>query len=470
MGTRMQLWKTLGARVGEARTRALTALGTAVFALTPLACGGAPDEGGGEEGSIATTQEAFILNPALPSNFVQEHHAWHANNDGTGFEFLRFHRAYITRNLQWAFGQGMNLSGMYEWEELPLEYKQASTWNTTLANAETRLRNLSPVFNSENELGAFINSSGLHGFMHNTGSVIFNEPVLSSFDSPVSSYFYQIHGLVERYHQHWLNWKRSNIVDTSNALYARHRTTGNFHRRETTGTWTMISGPARMFVAIGTTLYRLSLDGNTIARYSGSGTTWTNIGGPAIDIFRCGASLCSSLPLNPFVPAGYIFRFNSANGSWNILSAPMRNTSSSSTAWYGAHPTGTFSYRFNESTSQWDATSVFGGDLFVTSSQVFETYPVEGNVWRRLGSGVLNWENIGPTARTFVALGSNFYRLAQNGSAVAQWTPTTSNRQLWTNIGGAADWIYGSINLYMRDTAGVIFRRDGSTWTNLGQP
>jgi PASTA domain len=48
------------------------------------------------------------------------------------------------------------------------------------------------------EFGEF-GGNNIHGWMHNAAATQFGESVLSTLDSPLSTYFYQLHGLIENW-------------------------------------------------------------------------------------------------------------------------------------------------------------------------------------------------------------------------------------------------------------------------------
>ena len=75
-------------------------------------------------------------------------------------------------------------------------------WNVRLADEEQRLSNMSN-FDSLDELGRFLEWS-LHGFLHNAASRMWNEQILLSFQSPRSTYFWQLHGLIDHWRQQWV--------------------------------------------------------------------------------------------------------------------------------------------------------------------------------------------------------------------------------------------------------------------------
>jgi hypothetical protein len=394
-----------------------------------------------------------------------------------GVYFLHFHRHFITEVLGWASGQGMDLTPFTPWDALPNSFKTDTSnppWNPSNSAMYQSLTVLVQPFNTEDQFGAAL-SGGFHSFLHNKG--VFGEPALGDFNtSPTSTYFYQIHGLVERMHQHWLNWKRSAVIETSAGLYARSYTDGTFYKMNAPLSWTQISTvPGQMFVAVGTSLYRLALDGNTIAKYSGSGTTWSTVGGPTYDIFRCGSYLCAR------DPAGNIKRSVDGNNNWTSLSGSVRNSASSSATWFAVDKFGLNGMVFNESTRTFTTMDTLGGDLFVSDTDVFESSPLadtdndgsiwHGEIWHRTGSSTTSWERIGGGGRTFIAIGSNFYGITPSGSGVNKWTPNSSTRNHWDTVGGAADWLYGTTHLYATNPSSQhVYRYDGTGWTDMGRP
>jgi hypothetical protein len=76
-------------------------------------------------------------------------------------------------------------------------------WNNTREAQETRIVNNNPPFASADVLGDYI-EGGIHGYLHNAGADAFNEPELATLhSSPRSSYFYQLHGLIDGWWRAW---------------------------------------------------------------------------------------------------------------------------------------------------------------------------------------------------------------------------------------------------------------------------
>ncbi len=82
------------------------------------------------------------------------------------------------------------------WTAVPADLKDpALSWNMMFADQETRIVTNTPPFASADELGTLI-ELGIHGWIHGATAAHFNEPVVGSFHSPQSTYFYKIHGLL----------------------------------------------------------------------------------------------------------------------------------------------------------------------------------------------------------------------------------------------------------------------------------
>ncbi|HKQ68556.1 MAG TPA: hypothetical protein VJT73_04420 [Polyangiaceae bacterium] len=117
---------------------------------------------------------------------------------------MSFHRQYLNKVLTWWLGLGRDANVVTPWTSVPSQIKQQPGWNQILQNAENRLATNSPVFASTEEVGRYIDcDTGLHGSLHTLGGPAFNESALTSIHSaPTSTYFYQLHGLVDYW---WAN-------------------------------------------------------------------------------------------------------------------------------------------------------------------------------------------------------------------------------------------------------------------------
>ncbi len=164
----------------------------------------------------------------IPNKMIDEHENWHTQPgnpslggrtinpwpapgtgplSGSGAEFLNWHHGYIDRFNQWVASlpqeQRPAQADIQPWTEIPMGFKMGMLgWNQELSNQEQRIQDMTN-FATLDDLGIFL-EWGLHGFLHNAAARMFNEPVILSFASPRSTYFWQLHGLIENWRQRWI--------------------------------------------------------------------------------------------------------------------------------------------------------------------------------------------------------------------------------------------------------------------------
>jgi len=109
------------------------------------------------------------------------------------------------------------------WNAIPAALKVPATgWPVSngvdLAAAETRITTNNPLFANDDELGIFVEST-IHNWIHGAVSVALDpsDPFIAGFHSPQSTYFYQIHGLVDMWWNRFLHPKTiiKDIIDTN---------------------------------------------------------------------------------------------------------------------------------------------------------------------------------------------------------------------------------------------------------------
>lgn len=154
----------------------------------------------------------------FPVALANEHHAWHsypggADNrpsrqlprgaQGAGLEFLSFHRDYLRRVLAWYASAGRPMGLVQRWTAIPQALKQTSQWSSQATQQETLLADPRANFTNADALGRFI-ENGIHNVLHNASAEAFGEGILTDLHSPQSTYFHQLHGLVDEW---WLRWE-----------------------------------------------------------------------------------------------------------------------------------------------------------------------------------------------------------------------------------------------------------------------
>ncbi|MFC4098649.1 hypothetical protein [Paenibacillus xanthanilyticus] len=148
--------------------------------------------------------------PNFPQGLLAEHARWHHANHhdnpsvlppGYGEQFLRFHRDYIRRALQWYHQAGYDPRLVEAWQDVPEPIRRSACYPI---QAELRLRNALHSFASIDELGRFIEGSNLHGCIHQEAARVFGEPDLNDFDvAPRNTLFYNIHGMIDNWYRQW---------------------------------------------------------------------------------------------------------------------------------------------------------------------------------------------------------------------------------------------------------------------------
>lgn len=167
--------------------------------------------------------------PAIPDTMIAEHIAWHnrpgnpSNGGraidpfppvgrrpalGSGEEFLVWHEGFVARFRDWVAAEPAGTAPAPDtirpWTAVPQMLKMSmSGWNADFADQEQLLGDMSN-FASLDELGRSLEWS-IHGFLHGAASSMWQEPVLLGFESPRSTYFWQLHGLIDHWRQAWVD-------------------------------------------------------------------------------------------------------------------------------------------------------------------------------------------------------------------------------------------------------------------------
>jgi hypothetical protein len=146
----------------------------------------------------------------FPVELLEEHRAWHHMHMlsssspfpvGYGLDFLQFHRNFIRKALDWYMQAGHDPALVTPWPAVPEPIRRSYCYNLA---AEDRIVRRPETFASADELGRFIEGSGLHGCIHEQAALLYGEPELNDFDyAPRHTEFYQFHGLIDRWYRNW---------------------------------------------------------------------------------------------------------------------------------------------------------------------------------------------------------------------------------------------------------------------------
>ncbi|WP_211093587.1 hypothetical protein [Cohnella fermenti] len=153
----------------------------------------------------------MTLIPNFPQELLDEHKRWHHDRhsvnmtqppSGYGQDFLTFHRRFIGKALDWYRKQGLDPRLVEPWPSVPEPIRQASCYDQ---RAEWRILHQPETFRSSDELGRFIESSGIHGCIHQEAAALYGDDEINDFDwAPRNTVFYNIHGMIDNW---WRNWE-----------------------------------------------------------------------------------------------------------------------------------------------------------------------------------------------------------------------------------------------------------------------
>src|SRR6266478_1632235 len=163
--------------------------------------------------------------PNYPQSLLDEHSNWHMHpghpemggrtfamgSPGSGLEFLTFHRSFVGHFHTWYDVQpGNDQAAVAAWPAIPPELKTAAAgWSTTWAAQETHITTNSPAFPTSDALGIFIETGIHNNFLHSAAGIVYNEPLLfNPMTSPMSTHFYQLHGLITNWWNHWASLQK----------------------------------------------------------------------------------------------------------------------------------------------------------------------------------------------------------------------------------------------------------------------
>ncbi len=136
----------------------------------------------------------------------------HARHHHRGPAFLTWHSEFIARfeRLLSSLPEADRPAeeSIEPWTKIPGDLKRTSTWQPEWDARESRLQGDIASFTSLEELANYINP--LHGFLHGAVAEVYGDPNIARPETaPRSTYFWQLHGLVERWHQAWHNAQHS---------------------------------------------------------------------------------------------------------------------------------------------------------------------------------------------------------------------------------------------------------------------
>ncbi|MFE4861838.1 hypothetical protein [Streptomyces sp. NPDC056670] len=221
--------------------------------------------------------------------------------------------------------------------------------------------------------------------------------------------------------------------------------------------------PRRVEVAApeGSGVYAIAADGKAVVQWSGTGSQWSAIGGPAQDLYAGPAGVFATDP-----ETGELQGYSGQPGRWQVVSDRAAGFAISGTNLYRLANDHSGVHRWDKQRGTWRQIGGPAGHIYGGGAGLFATDPVDGRIFAYSGSGS-TWSYAGTAGAEFAVTNQHLYGLNPERSAVFRWTGEAGK---WNQVGGAATTIYASsTELFATNgmDSGMWRYREG-TWARIG--
>ncbi|MFD8993512.1 peptidoglycan DD-metalloendopeptidase family protein [Streptomyces abikoensis] len=213
-------------------------------------------------------------------------------------------------------------------------------------------------------------------------------------------------------------------------------------------------------VSTGSSLFAQSPDRSGVFQWTGNGTAWNKVGGPAGRLYAGGAGVFATNPDN-----GDLFKMNGPN-NWSKVGGPGKTFAVTGNGLFGLSPDGSAVFQWTGNGTTWTKVGGAAGTLYGGGAGLFATNPTNGDLYKFNGPN--NWSKVGGAGAQFVVTGNSLFGLSPDKSAVFQWT---GNGTVWNKVGGAAGTLYGGgAGLFAANpTNGDLYKMNGpNNWSKVG--
>ncbi|MEO7035582.1 MAG: M12 family metallopeptidase [Polyangiaceae bacterium] len=208
----------------------------------------------------------------------------------------------------------------------------------------------------------------------------------------------------------------------SNRLYAggtnvyRTATNNDIYMYTSGTTWTKVGSPGMdIAVSSGGTLYALASDGSGVYQYTGTGQAWTGIGAGGTHLYAGGSMLYKT------VSNGDIYRYDGGS-TWTRVGAPGRSFAVDRQGrLYATQPDGQGVWMYSGSGAVWNNIGAASNGVFAGDSTVFSINPA-GEVWKYNGTPQ-SWTHINGPATKVYASGSLVAAVAVGTGELFSYAP-----------------------------------------------
>ncbi|MFI9323258.1 hypothetical protein ACIGXI_26250 [Kitasatospora aureofaciens] len=214
-------------------------------------------------------------------------------------------------------------------------------------------------------------------------------------------------------------------------------------------------------------LYAVAADRQRVRAWSGTGSTWTDIGPAAQDLIAGPAGLFLTDPAT-----GDISHYDGTPGHWTKIGSKGRQFAVAGNRLYAIKEDGAAVMRWDGSPGQWTSIGSSATKLYAGGAGLFATDPATGGINHYNGTGTTPaaWTPVGGPGADFAVDNTHLYGLSTDHTQIHQWTGTADQ---WQPIGGSATKLYaGGAGLFITDlTTGQILKYNGTpmNWTPIGE-
>ncbi|AYG78187.1 hypothetical protein DWB77_00294 [Streptomyces hundungensis] len=212
-------------------------------------------------------------------------------------------------------------------------------------------------------------------------------------------------------------------------------------------------------------VFALAADHSAVYQWSGHGTDWVKVGGPAQDLYAGGAGLFATNP-----DTHKIHKYNGTPDQWTEIGNPGAEFAVTSDHLYGLNPERTAVYEWNGHGTDWTKVGGPAQDLYAGGAGLFATNPDTHKIHKYNGTPD-QWTEIGNPGAEFAVTSDHLYGLNPERTAVYEWNGHGTD---WTKVGGPAQDLYaGGAGLFATnpDTKDLHKYDDApEVWSQAGGP
>ncbi|MGW5849915.1 hypothetical protein ACWFQ8_18515 [Streptomyces sp. NPDC055254] len=219
-------------------------------------------------------------------------------------------------------------------------------------------------------------------------------------------------------------------------------------------------GPADVPAPTGSGVYAIAEDGAAVIQWSGAGTAWVRIGGPAAKLYVGPAGVFATDP-----QTGDLRGYSGVPGRWRTVSGRAADFATSGPNLYRLAQDRSAVQRWDRAHGTWTRVGGPAGRLYGGGAGLFATDPVDGRIFAYGGEGEA-WSFAGTAGADFVVTDQHLYGLNPERNAVFRWSGEAG---VWSPVGGPAGALYASSSeLYaVNEADDGLWRYRAGTWSRV---